>query len=59
MKQLKELMVIRNTHKAFGGEFHLIKTDTHFFNVKWINITHSAEIYIDLDKMSMKTSFST
>ncbi|MFQ3351465.1 MAG: hypothetical protein ACI914_000710 [Candidatus Marivariicella framensis] len=58
MKQLKELMVIRNTHKAFGGEFLLIKTDK-LFNVKWINITHSAEIYIDLDKMSMKTSFST
>jgi hypothetical protein len=36
----------------------LIKTDK-LFNVKWINITHSAEIYIDLDKMSMKTSFST
>jgi hypothetical protein len=51
-------MVIRNTNKAFGGEFHLIKTDK-LFNVKWINITHSAEIYIDLDKMSMKTSFST
>ena len=58
MKQLKELMVIRNTHKAFGAEFLLIKTDK-LFNVKWINITHSAEIYIDLDKMSMKTSFST
>jgi len=56
-KKLKELMLMRNTHKAFDGEFHLIKTDTHIFNVQWTNKTHKAALYIDLNKMSMETTF--
>ena len=57
-KQLKELMILRNTHPAFQGEFHLLETNTTIFNVQWIHEKHTAELYIDLNKMEMKTTFS-
>lgn len=57
-QQLKALMITRNTHPAFQGAFHLVETDTAIFNVQWVHEQHTAELYIDLNKMEMKTMFS-
>lgn len=57
--KLKELMLLRNNHLAFNGEFNLVETSENILHIKWINITHYAELYIDLTSMKMETKFSS
>lgn len=59
IKNLKELMFKRNNHKAFNGDFNLIKTSENVLNIKWTNKDHWAELLIDLKAMKMKTKFSS
>lgn len=56
---LKELMLLRNNHQAFNGDFNLIETSDNVLNIKWTNNNHSAELLIDLTTMSMQTNFSS
>ncbi len=58
-KKLKELMMLRNTHKAFNGDFKLIETAENLLHIKWININDWAELFIDLNKMSIKIKYSS
>ncbi|MDO9137077.1 MAG: sucrose phosphorylase, partial [Lutibacter sp.] len=59
LHELKELMLLRNNHKAFDGEFNLIETSDNALNIKWTNNNHSAELFIDLTTMKMRTNFSS
>lgn len=56
---LKELMLLRNNHQAFNGDFNLIETSDNVLNIKWTNNNHSAELLIDLTTMRMQTNFSS
>lgn len=59
LHELKELMFLRNNHKAFDGEFNLVETIENVLNIKWTNNNHSAELFIDLTIMKMRTNFSS
>ncbi|WP_372795322.1 sucrose phosphorylase [Lutibacter sp.] len=59
INDLKELMLLRNNHNAFNGDFNLIETSENMLNIKWINNNHSAELFIDLIAMKMQTKFSS
>lgn len=59
INDLKELMLLRNNHPAFNGDFNLIETSENMLNIKWINNNHSAELFIDLIAMKMQTNFSS
>ncbi len=56
---LKELMLLRNNHQAFNGDFNLIETSDNVLNIKWTNNNHSAELLVDLTTMRMQTNFSS
>ncbi len=58
IKELKELMILRNNHEAFNGDFNLIETSNNILNIKWINNNHWAELLIDLTAMSLNIKFS-
>lgn len=59
INDLKELMLLRNNHPAFNGDFNLVETSENVLHIKWINITHYAELFIDLASMKMETKFSS
>lgn len=59
MKKLKELMLLRNTHKAFNGAFNFIETADDLLHIKWLNKEHWAELIVNLKTMTMETKFST
>jgi sucrose phosphorylase len=59
INDLKELMLLRNNHLAFNGDFNLVETSENVLHIKWINITHYAELFIDLTSMKMETKFSS
>ncbi len=59
INDLKELMLLRNNHQAFNGDFNLIETSDNVLNIKWTNNIHSAELLIDLATMRMLTNFSS
>ena len=56
--RIKELMLIRNNHPAFNGEFNLIESSAAILNIKWIYKNDWAELLIDLKSMQLKTKFS-
>lgn len=58
IKELKELMILRNNHEAFNGDFNLIETSNNILNIKWINNNHWAELLIDLTAMSLNIKIS-
>ncbi len=58
INNLKELMLLRNNHPAFNGDFNLVETSENVLNIKWINSNHWAELFIDLIAMKMETKFS-
>ena len=58
INELKELMILRNNHEAFNGDFNLVETSENVLNIKWTNNNHTAELFIDLIAMKMETKFS-
>ena len=59
INDLKELMLLRNNHPAFNGDFNLIETSENVLHIKWVNNNHIAELFIDLTSMKMETKFSS
>jgi len=56
--ELKKLMVFRNSHNAFNGDFSLISTENNVLNIRWTNENDWAEIQIDLKVMDFAITFS-
>jgi len=57
-KKLKELILLRNNHNAFNGEFHLLETEENILHIKWITNNDWAELIVDLLEMKMQVKFS-
>jgi sucrose phosphorylase len=57
-KKFKELMLLRNNHPAFNGDFNLVETATNMLHIKWVNKNVWAELFIDLEKMHAEIKFS-
>ncbi|MDP3314409.1 sucrose phosphorylase [Lutibacter sp.] len=58
VKKLFELMLLRNNHPAFNGEFKLIEISDNILNIEWTLNNEWAELFIDLEKMNMEIKFS-
>lgn len=58
INELKELMISRNNHKAFNGNFNLVETAENILNIIWVNKGYWAELFIDLETMKMNVSYS-
>ena len=58
LQKMKSLMVLRNTHPAFNGEFHLVATAENMLHLKWVDGNHHAELLIDLENSKMKIEVS-
>lgn len=56
--QFQKLMFFRNNHVAFNGDFNLVDSPAHILNIKWEKDNHWAELYLDLNTMHLKISFS-
>ena len=58
IKELIQLMFLRNNHPAFGGEFNLLSTTADILHIKWINNKDWAELFINLTKMQLTINHS-
>ena len=58
IKELKELMLLRNNHDAFNGDFNLLKSEKHILHIKWTKKEEFAELRIDLKVMKMDINYS-
>lgn len=58
IKELKELMLLRNNHDAFNGDFNLLKSEKHILHIKWTKKEEFAEMRIDLKVMKMDINYS-
>ncbi|SNR56176.1 sucrose phosphorylase [Lutibacter flavus] len=56
--ELKELMLLRNNHNAFNGDFSVVESAENILNVIWVNKSYWAELYIDLETMKMNVNSS-
>jgi len=56
--KLKNLMLFRNSHAAFNGDFEMKDTETHILIMKWVADEDWAEITIDLRKMEFSIHYS-
>ena len=54
----KKLMLLRNTHKAFNGEFKLLETQASMLNITWTNQESWAMLTVDLRDMNLEIKFS-
>ena len=54
----KNLMLLRNNHSAFNGEFNLLDTADNVLYIKWENGQDVAELKIDLPNMKMDINFT-
>lgn len=57
-KKFQKLMLLRNNHVAFNGEFNLLDTSSEIVNIRWEKENDWAELYLDLNLMDLKISFS-
>jgi sucrose phosphorylase len=54
----KSLMVLRNTHKAFNGQFELMETPDALLKMQWKNHDEWALLEVDLIKMNFNITHS-
>jgi len=57
-QELKKLMVFRNSHNAFNGDFNLISTEENILNIKWTKQNDWAEILVDLKELDFTITFT-
>jgi sucrose phosphorylase len=58
VQRLLELIALRNTHPAFGGQFQLLDTDHGTLAMRWQQGAHSAELRIDFGDLGYQLSFT-
>ena len=58
IKKLKDLMILRNTHVAFNGDFHLLETAANILHIKWINQEDWVELVVNLEEMELGIQYS-
>lgn len=56
--KFKKLLVFRNTHSSFGGEFILKESSNSVLNIRWENNIHWSEFYLDLKSVDLKITYS-
>lgn len=56
--RLKKLMLLRNTHIAFNGQFEVLKTPEAILSMKWTNEMAWASLVLNLKEMSLDITFS-
>lgn len=57
--KFKKLMLFRNSHDAFNGDFELIDTEKHILKIKWVKEKDWVELNVDLEKMKLLINYST
>lgn len=55
---LKKLILFRNSHEAFKGDFKLKNTEKHILIMEWTHGENWAELTVDLRKMKFSISYS-
>jgi sucrose phosphorylase len=58
VRSLFELIRFRNTHAAFGGDFHLLPCDDHSIRIEWRRGTDWARLSVDLNTISATIAHS-
>lgn len=58
VRQLLELIRLRNAHPAFQGEFELLDTPAHTLSLRWRQGEHEAALDIDFASLAHRLSFS-
>lgn len=56
--KLKKLMLLRNTHKAFNGQFEILETLSNKLSIKWTNKNEWVSLALNLEEMILDISFS-
>ena len=58
IRALKNLMLLRNSHPAFDGDFNVIESVDDILHIKWQNKEDKTELYLDLKNAKMAIQFS-
>lgn len=56
--KLKKLMYLRNTHKAFNGQFEIMETLSNKLSIKWTNQNEWVLLALNLEELILDISFS-
>lgn len=56
--KLQKLMLIRNTHIAFNGQFEVLETPANSLRIKWTIETSWASLELNLKEMTLDISYS-
>lgn len=57
-KKLQRLMLFRNSHNAFNGQFRVLESEDKKLCLNWINGTESTSLTLNLEELSFDISFS-
>lgn len=58
IQELKNLLIFRNTHPAFDGDFELLPTTDGVLHIRWTKGEDFAELLLNLDKGAMNIQSS-
>lgn len=58
LQQLKKLMLFRNHHPAFQGDFHLLESEGSQLQIKWVNGAEWASLHLDLSAEELSIQHS-
>ncbi len=58
VRSLFDLIRFRNTHPAFGGDFHLLPSDDQSIQIEWRRDAEWARLNVDLETMSASITHS-
>lgn len=56
--KFKQLIILRNTHTSFNGEFILKESSNSILNIRWENDRQWSELYLDLKSIHVKITYS-
>ncbi len=58
IQELQNLLIFRNTHPAFNGDFELLPTNDAVLHIRWTNGEDYAELLLDLQEGDLKIQSS-